>query len=99
MQKAVIYARVSPTGDRQSTARQVADLKSYAATGGMDIAGIYEEHISGAVRNEDRAVLQECLEHCFSNDVGRAANERAVTVWGVTSMKYLQTCGCAKSMV
>ena len=68
MQKAVIYARVSSTGDRQSTARQVADLKSYAATGGMDIAGIYEEHISGAVRNEDRAVLQECLEHCFSND-------------------------------
>ena len=69
MQKAVIYARVSSTGDRQSTARQVADLKSYAATGGMDIAGTYEEHISGAVRNEDRAVLQECLEHCFSNDV------------------------------
>ena len=28
--KAVIYARVSSTGDRQDTERQVADLKKYA---------------------------------------------------------------------
>ena len=33
--KAVIYARVSSTGERQSTARQVADLKRYAAASGM----------------------------------------------------------------
>ena len=49
MKKAVIYARVSSVGDRQSTARQVADLTQYATTNGMVVVEIYEEHISGAV--------------------------------------------------
>lgn len=37
MTEAVIYARVSSTGERQSTERQVADLKRYAAASGMDV--------------------------------------------------------------
>lgn len=44
--KAVIYARVSSTGERQSTARQVADLKRYAAASGMVIVVVYEEMAS-----------------------------------------------------
>ncbi|MCQ2236762.1 MAG: recombinase family protein [Bacteroidales bacterium] len=66
---AVIYARVSSTTDRQNTERQIADLSSYADKAGLVIAGKYEEHISGAKKNEERAVLAECLEFCFSNKV------------------------------
>ena len=44
--KAVIYARVSSTGERQSTARQMADLKRYAVASGMVIVVVYEEMAS-----------------------------------------------------
>ena len=66
---AVIYARVSSTGERQSTARQVADLTQYAAINGMTVTEIFEEHISGAVKNEERPVLCECLDYCISNKI------------------------------
>lgn len=69
MKKAVIYARVSSVGDRQSTARQVADLTQYATTNGMVVAEICEEHISGAVKNEERPVLCECLDYCIANGI------------------------------
>lgn len=44
---AVIYARVSSTGERQSTARQVADLTRYAEASGMEVVAVYEEKASG----------------------------------------------------
>lgn len=69
MKKAVIYARVSSVGDRQSTARQVADLTQYATTNGMVVSEIYEEHISGAVKNEERPVLCGCLDYCIANGI------------------------------
>lgn len=37
MNNAVIYARVSSTGDRQSTERQVMDLSEYATNNGLHI--------------------------------------------------------------
>ena len=67
--KAVIYARVSSTGERQSTSRQVADLTDYANRNGLEIVEVYEEHISGAKRNEERAVLTECINYAVSNKV------------------------------
>ena len=67
---AVIYARVSSTGERQSTARQVADLTDYAVRNGLEVAEVFEEHISGAVKNEERPVLCQCLDFCISNGVG-----------------------------
>lgn len=70
MKTAVIYARVSSTGDRQSTARQVADLTDYATRNGMSVVKIFEEHISGAVKNEERPVLCQCLDYCISNGIG-----------------------------
>ena len=70
MKTAVIYARVSSTGDRQSTERQVIDLTDYANRNAMTICKIFEEHISGAKRNEERAVLSECIEYAISNRVG-----------------------------
>lgn len=60
MNKAVIYARVSSTGERQSTARQVADLRKYASASGLEVVKVYEEKASGAKVN--REVLAECLE-------------------------------------
>jgi DNA invertase Pin-like site-specific DNA recombinase len=69
MKTAVIYARVSSTGDRQSTERQVIDLTDYAAKNSMTISRIFEEHISGAKRNEERAVLTECIEYAINNQV------------------------------
>lgn len=67
--KAVIYARVSSTNDRQNTERQVLDLTNYGKANGMVIEKVYEEHISGAKRNVERAVLQECLDYCFINGI------------------------------
>ena len=67
--KAVIYARVSSTGERQSTSRQVADLTDYANRNGLEVVGVYEEHISGAKRNEERAVLAECINYAVTNSV------------------------------
>ena len=69
MKTAVIYARVSSTGDRQSTERQVIDLTDYADKNGITICKTFEEHISGAKRNEERAVLSECIEYAISNQV------------------------------
>ena len=38
--KAVIYARVSSVGERQDTARQVADLTAYAAAAAVIAIGL-----------------------------------------------------------
>ena len=67
--RAAIYARVSSTGDRQSTERQVIDLTDYADKNGITICKTFEEHISGAKRNDERAVLSECIEYAISNRV------------------------------
>ena len=69
MKRAIIYARVSSTGDRQSTERQVIDLTDYANRNGITICKTFEEHISGAKRNEERAVLSECIEYAINNRV------------------------------
>ena len=69
MKAAIIYARVSSTGERQSTSRQVADLTDYASRNGLEVIGVYEEHISGAKRNAERAVLTECIDYAVTNGV------------------------------
>lgn len=66
MNKAVIYARVSSTGERQSTERQVADLTRYAASAGLDVVAVFEEKASGAKKNREE--LAECL--AFLKDGG-----------------------------
>ena len=69
MATSVIYARVSSTGERQSTSRQVADLTNYASSNGLKVLKVYEEHISGAKRNTERAVLAECINYAVTNGV------------------------------
>lgn len=67
MATAVIYARVSSIGDRQSTERQVEDLKRYVAISNMDLVYVFEEKMSGA--KENRPILKECVDYCISNHV------------------------------
>lgn len=66
---AVIYARVSSSNDRQDTGRQIKDLENYAKSQDIEIVNIYEEHISGAKKIEERQVLGECLEYCTRESV------------------------------
>ena len=67
---AVIYARVSSMGDRQSTERQIEDLTRHAEGKGLEIVRIFQEHISGAKSNQERRVLSECLEFCRTEHPG-----------------------------
>ena len=69
MKRAVIYARVSSVNDRQNTQRQVEDLTRFACQNEYDLVGTYQEHVSGAAKNENRLVLMECLDYCVSHKV------------------------------
>lgn len=67
--RAVIYARVSSTTDRQSTDRQVIDLTDFATKNNYEVVKVFEEHISGAVKNTEPPVLMECLDYADSNAI------------------------------
>ena len=69
MQRAVIYARVSSTTDRQSTDRQVIDLTDYAKRNNLEIVKVFEEHISGAKKNTEREVLMKAIAYCKENHI------------------------------
>lgn len=66
---AVIFARVSSVTDRQSTERQVVDLKNYAERNDFQVVKVFEEKISGSKRNEEREVLTECIDYCIGNQI------------------------------
>ena len=70
--RAAIYARTSSSGSqesRQSTERQVIDLTDYANRNELMVCKTYEEHISGAKKNHERPVLQECLAYCVEEKI------------------------------
>ena len=67
--KAIIYARVSSSGDRQSTTRQVADLTKYAQYKGYDVVKVFEEHASGGKKNAERPVLTEAISFCIKSSI------------------------------
>lgn len=69
MKTAVIYARVSSANDRQDTTRQIEDLKRFANSQNIEVISIFEEHISGAKKNEERQVLTDCLQFCIKKNV------------------------------
>ena len=71
----VIYARVSSIGDRQSTERQVKDLSEYAKYKGIEVCKVFEEHISGAKKNDERPVLCEAMEYCNAFEVLASVKE------------------------
>ena len=66
-QTAIIFVRCSSSGyqiNRQDTTRQIADLESYAAYANLKVVKVFEEHISGAKKNNERPVLQEAIDYC-----------------------------------
>ena len=65
---AIIYARVSSVGDRQSTERQVSDLKRFAEYSNLNVVKIFEEKISGAKKNQERPVLLEAIGFAREHD-------------------------------
>ena len=67
--KAVIYARVSSIGDRQSTTRQVADLMKYAQYKEYEVVRIFEEHGSGGKKNQNRPSLLEAVSFCINMNI------------------------------
>ena len=69
MKTSVIFARVSSEGDRQSTTRQVEDLKEYAEQNNLSVENVFEEHVSGSKKNSERPILNECLSFCIENHI------------------------------
>lgn len=69
MQTSVIYARVSSVGDSQNTERQIIDLKEYADYAKLDVKQIFEEHISGAKKNDEREGLTNAIAYCKENKI------------------------------
>ena len=67
--KAIIYARVSSEGDRQSTTRQVADLKKYAQYKQYEVVKVFEEHASGGKKNSERPILLEAINFCIKMNI------------------------------
>ena len=67
--KAVIYARVSSSGDRQNTDRQVSDLTAYATAMGYEVCAVHQEHVSGVKKNQERQGLMECLDYCKGTEI------------------------------
>ena len=67
----VIYARTSSSGyqeNRQNTTSQIEILKEYAGQNKWNVKRVFEEHISGAKKREERAVLTECIEYAKTNN-------------------------------
>ena len=68
----VIFCRCSSSGamvGRQDTSRQVSDLEAYAKYANLEVVKIFEEHISGAKRNNERPILQEAIEFCKKEQI------------------------------
>ncbi len=88
--KAVIFARVSSVTDRQSTERQVVDLKNYANKNDFQVVKVFEEKISGAKRNEEREILLECVDYCIINQIHTLLTSELSRV-GRSTLQVLKT--------
>ena len=68
--RCTIYARVSSVDERrQSTERQIVDLKNYATKNDYSVEGVFEEHIRGAKKNSERIVLNECFDYMLKFNI------------------------------
>ena len=74
----VIYARTSSSGyleNRQDTTPQIEMLKEYAELNKWNVKRVFEEHISGAKKRDEREVLTECIEYAKTNNCMILFNE------------------------
>src|ERR1035437_8514568 len=63
----VIYSRVST--NIQDYQRQTTELLDYASKLNYEVAGIFEEKISGGLKNEERPQLMEMINFIKANDI------------------------------
>lgn len=90
---AVIFCRCSSSGyleKRQDTSRQVADLKAYADMNHIKVIKVFEEHISGAKKNSEREVLNECLSFAETNKISMILSSEGSRV-GRSTWEVLET--------
>lgn len=69
---AIIFARCSSSGaleHRQSTTRQVEDLKDYASRNYYNVEQIFEEHISGATKLAHREILGSAISYAKEHHI------------------------------
>ena len=69
MKKVVIYTRISSTNDRQNNDRQINDLSAYAEANGMEVVKVFNEKISGATKNANREILNDCFDFAKNSGV------------------------------
>lgn len=90
---AVIFSRTSSCGyqvNRQDTSRQVADLRAYADLNHIKVVKVFEEHISGAKKNSEREVLNECLLFAETNNISMILSSEGSRV-GRSTWEVLET--------
>ena len=69
---AIIWARTSSSGTlehRQSTSRQVDDLKDYASRNYFNVEKVFEEHISGTTKLEHRDILASAISYAKEHHI------------------------------
>ena len=54
---------------RQSTERQIIDLREYADYAKLEVREVFEEHISGAKKNDEREGLMNAIAYCKANNI------------------------------
>lgn len=86
----VIYTRVSSQGTRQSTDRQVAELKDWADRHGHRVLKVYEEYMSGMRANKDWRQLLSFLEYCAQEPVECVAVSE-ISRLGRSTLEVLKT--------
>lgn len=62
--RVAIYARVSTT--QQDTEAQIAECQAYAQRCAYEMAGVYQDKISGVTGKDDRPELSRLLEDAFA---------------------------------
>lgn len=69
---AIIWSRTSSSGaleGRQSTVRQVEDLKDYASRNYFKVEKVFEEHLSGMTKLSHREILAEAIKYAKEHHI------------------------------
>ena len=72
MKSAIIFSRCSSSGSqegRQDTTRQVEDLQDYASRNHFKVEKVYEEHLSGKTKLEQRKILTSAISYAKEHHI------------------------------
>lgn len=77
---AVIYARVSSTGERQSTERQVKDLSDYALYRQMDVRKVFSTKSADQKKEEYKEAISLLRKGYAIRDVAKLTGKGISTI-------------------